>query len=106
MQRALWESSGIMSIQPVHALFKERWAVITFLLSAKSASSTVDEPPADFLSSPRYHYFRVAMHVASLIATASLQASVLQCMLVFWLYDMCMGTCHAHRKCVQIIAFL
>ena len=41
--------------------------------AAESALPTVDEPPADVPSSPRYYYFCVAAHVASLLTAASLQ---------------------------------
>ena len=39
--------------------------------AAESALPAVDEPPTDVPSSPRYHYFCLAMHLASLIAATS-----------------------------------
>ena len=50
--------------------------VVIAFRALESALSAVDEPPADVPSSPRYHYFCVAAHVASLIATASLQVTI------------------------------
>ena len=45
-------------------------AVITFLLP-KSALPAVDEPFVNVPFSPRYYYFCVAVHVASLLTAAS-----------------------------------
>ena len=39
--------------------------------AAKSALPAVDEPPTNVPSSPRYHYFCVAVRVASLITATS-----------------------------------
>ena len=97
MQRASWESSCIMLLAEHSA---SPTPVITFLLSAKSALHAVDEPPADVLSSPHYHCFCVATHVASLIAATSLQATPSKCMLALWLYYTCMKTMPCPKKCV------
>ena len=77
-------------------------AVITFLLSAKSALHAIDEPPDGVLSSPCYNYFYVAMHTAPLIVATSLQATPSQCMLGLWLYYMCTETLpRPQEMCLQ-----
>ena len=64
--------------------------------AAESALPTVDKPPADVPSSPRYHCFCVTAHVASLIATSSVSWCMLS-ILAQWSVRTC-EQCHAHRK--------